>query len=329
MRLTSQITGIRRAVVPVRPATVPARVSDTKGEPQGGSAAQPEGMQENLAFLLQQGSRLIHFGSDKSPAKAPAKAPVAAPSTNPLEAIANEARRLMEQVVGAIKPQTDWNTGLPPVGIQPAPAPAKPAPAKPKPAPKPTPKPVAKPKPAPKPPKPAVKPAPKPAPSAGKAEALKHLSAAKLAELGRTNKKAFLEALRPAAEEAEKKYGVPAEVTMAQAALETGWGQHIIPGFNIFGIKGTGPAGTVAKGTWEVYNGKKVTITANFAKYHNFYEAVFAHGKLFHNGYYDRAVANFKKFKSPERFAQDITGTYATDPAYGAKLISIMKQYKI
>ncbi|MNS52837.1 Exo-glucosaminidase LytG precursor [compost metagenome] len=155
------------------------------------------------------------------------------------------------------------------------------------------------------------------------------MSVAKLQELGRTNKKAFLEALRPAAEEGEKKYGVPAEVTMAQAALETGWGKSIIEGYNLFGMKGTGPAGSVKKKTWEVYNGKTVHITAAFQKFHNFSEAVEWHGKRFHNGYYDKALENFKKYKSATRFAQDITGTYATDPAYGAKLTSIMKQYNL
>lgn len=160
-------------------------------------------------------------------------------------------------------------------------------------------------------------------------EALKKLTPAELANLGATNKKKFFEVLRPAAEEAERKYGVPAAITLAQAALETGWGKSIIEGYNLFGIKGKGPAGTVSKKTWEVYNGKKVTITANFAKYHNFYEAVAEHGKLFHNGYYTKAMEAYKKNKDPFEFARLITGIYATDPQYGDKLISIMKTYNL
>lgn len=148
-----------------------------------------------------------------------------------------------------------------------------------------------------------------------------------LAHLGRTNKKAFFDALRPAALEAERRYGVPAAVTLAQAALETGWGKHIIPGFNIFGIKGKGTAGTVNKGTWEVYNGRRVEIRANFARYNNFAEGVMMHGKLFHNGHYDRAMAAYRQNPDPHTFAQNITGTYATDPSYGRKLSSIMRQY--
>ena len=153
------------------------------------------------------------------------------------------------------------------------------------------------------------------------------MSAEELARLGRTDKRAFLEALRPAAEESQRKYGVPAAVILAQAALETGWGRHIIPGFNWFGIKGRGPAGTVNKGTWEVYNGRRVTINANFAKYHDFYEAVMSHGKLYHNGYYDKAVTGYARDRDPHAFARRITGIYATDPRYGAKLSQIMRDY--
>jgi hypothetical protein len=157
---------------------------------------------------------------------------------------------------------------------------------------------------------------------------LKTMSAEELKRLGALpDKSQFFAALRPAAQEAERTYGVPAAVIMAQAALETGWGKSIIPGFNIFGHKGTGPAGTVAKETWEVVNGKTIHIVANFAKYHSFYEGVVYHGKRFHNGYYNKAVENYAKYKDPDRFARDITGIYATDPAYGSKLISIMNQY--
>jgi flagellum-specific peptidoglycan hydrolase FlgJ len=166
-------------------------------------------------------------------------------------------------------------------------------------------------------------------PDAGDAQKLKDLAPQELARLGREDKKGFFDALRPAAEEAERKYGVPAAITLAQAALETGWAQHIIPGYNIFGIKGHGPAGTTSQGTWEVYSGKKVTITANFAKYNNFYEAVLLHGKLFHNGYYDKAIDQYAKDHDAFAFAKNITGVYATDPSYGSKLSSIIRQYKL
>src|SRR3546814_3448983 len=54
---------------------------------------------------------------------------------------------------------------------------------------------------------------------------------------------AFVQAILPHAERAARELGVPARVLVAQAALETGWGQHAIkgadgkPSFNFFGIK--------------------------------------------------------------------------------------------
>ena len=160
-------------------------------------------------------------------------------------------------------------------------------------------------------------------------ERLKALSKAELARLGANDKQAFFAALRPAAEEAEKQYGVPAEVTLAQAALESGWGKSALGGFNIFGIKGSGPAGTIASRTQEWVSGRYVTITANFAKYGNFYQAVVEHGKRFHNGYYDKAVNQFAKDQDYRKFIQNIQGIYATDPKYSSKLLSIIDDYHL
>src|SRR3546814_11189954 len=54
---------------------------------------------------------------------------------------------------------------------------------------------------------------------------------------------AFVQAILPHAERAARELGVPARVLVAQAALETGWGQPALKGaagkprFNFFGIK--------------------------------------------------------------------------------------------
>lgn len=158
---------------------------------------------------------------------------------------------------------------------------------------------------------------------------LAEMSRAELKQLGATNHQAFLDALRPAAEAAEKKYGVPAAVTLAQAALETGWGQHVPEGFNLFGIKGAGPAGTINLSTREVVNGHDVSVKAHFAKYHSFEEAVAEHGKLFHNGHYDKAISQFAQDKDPYAFVKNMGKTYATDPNYTKVVTEIMKQYKL
>jgi flagellum-specific peptidoglycan hydrolase FlgJ len=150
-----------------------------------------------------------------------------------------------------------------------------------------------------------------------------------LKQLGQQDKKAFFAALLPAALESEKKYGVPAEVTLAQAALESGWARSPIGGYNIFGIKGKGSQGSVNVSTREFYNGRYVTIRDNFARYANFYDAVSSHGKLFHNGYYNKAIQQYAKDKNPERFVDNIHGIYATDPQYSRKIKGIIADYDL
>ena len=148
-----------------------------------------------------------------------------------------------------------------------------------------------------------------------------------LKKLGQQDKKSFFAALLPAAIDSEKKYGVPAEVTLAQAALESGWARSPIGGYNIFGIKGKGSQGSVNVSTREFYNGRYVTIRDNFARYANFYDAVSSHGKLFHNGYYDKAIHQYSRDKNPDKFVDNIHGIYATDPDYSRKIKGIIADY--
>ncbi|MFA5385294.1 MAG: glucosaminidase domain-containing protein [Eubacteriales bacterium] len=68
----------------------------------------------------------------------------------------------------------------------------------------------------------------------------------------------FIAALLPGVQNLQKKTGLFSSLTLAQAALETGWGKFIPAdkdtgkvSNNLFGIKGTGPAGSVICGTEE------------------------------------------------------------------------------
>ncbi|MDB5098444.1 MAG: uncharacterized protein JWM80_2865 [Cyanobacteria bacterium RYN_339] len=156
---------------------------------------------------------------------------------------------------------------------------------------------------------------------------LKSMSADELRKLG---PKEFLDALRPAAEEAEKKYGVPAAVTLAQAAYESGYGKHT-PGkdsFNFFGVKGKGPAGSTRAASDEKdHSERKVS---SFAKYNNAYEAVMEHGKLFHNGYYGKALGVAAKGGTPQQFIKALEGVYHQDGnSYSTATSSIIKKYHL
>lgn len=63
------------------------------------------------------------------------------------------------------------------------------------------------------------------------------------------------------------KYGLPIQICVAQAALESAWGAAA-PGGNYFGIKGKGPAGSTNVTTKEEFTpGTTTTIKDNFAAY--------------------------------------------------------------
>ncbi|HUN36959.1 MAG TPA: glucosaminidase domain-containing protein [Trebonia sp.] len=139
----------------------------------------------------------------------------------------------------------------------------------------------------------------------------------------------FINAIAPGAQSAQRRWGVPAAVTIAQAIEESGWGQSSLAAtyHNLFGIKGTGPAGSVQLPTQEFEGGQWITIDAPFRAYHNDAESIADHAQLLAtSGYYTRAMAD-RDF--PDAFANDLTGVYATDPNYGASLISLMKLYNL
>jgi flagellum-specific peptidoglycan hydrolase FlgJ len=140
---------------------------------------------------------------------------------------------------------------------------------------------------------------------------------------------AFIASVVPGAVAAQRRYGVPAAVTIAQAIDESGWGQSVlaVKDHNLFGIKGIGPAGSDYQPTQEYVNGQPVSTTAGFRVYRNVAESIDDHGRLLAtSGYYSKAMS----YRSnPNAFAASLTGVYATDPDYGAKIISLMSQYDL
>ncbi len=144
-----------------------------------------------------------------------------------------------------------------------------------------------------------------------------------------TSQQAFISEVAPGAVAAQREYGVPAAVTIAQAIDESGWGQSQLAAQdnNLFGIKGSGPAGSVMLPTQEFENGQYVTVTAPFRVYDNVAQSIADHALLLATGSsYQQAMADRQ---SPDAFANDLTGVYATDPTYGSTLISIMQMYNL
>ena len=146
---------------------------------------------------------------------------------------------------------------------------------------------------------------------------------------GTAAQQAFIKEVASGAMASQQKYGVPASVTIAQAIDESGWGQSMLAtnDHNLFGIKGTGPAGSDEQPTQEVINGQVVNLSASFQIYQNMAQSIDAHGRLLaHSGDYAGAMA---QSKDPNAFAAALTGVYATDPSYGAKLVQLMRQYDL
>jgi len=140
---------------------------------------------------------------------------------------------------------------------------------------------------------------------------------------------AFISAVAPGAVAAQRNYGVPAAVTIAQAIEESGWGRSELAtkDHNLFGIKGSGPAGSDPRPTREYEHGRWVTRVSSFRVYNDVAECIDDHGKLLASSEdYTRAMA---VRQVPNAFAASLTGVYATDPAYGTKLIGLMEQHNL
>ena len=146
---------------------------------------------------------------------------------------------------------------------------------------------------------------------------------------GTAAQRAFIGLVAPGAIAVQQRYGIPAAVTIAQAIDESGWGQSELAtaDHNLFGIKGTGPAGSQMRPTQEYENGVWVTRTAPFRVYHNIAESIADHGQLLATSQaYQHAMANRHV---PDAFAAALTGVYATDPDYGPNLIALMRLYNL
>lgn len=143
--------------------------------------------------------------------------------------------------------------------------------------------------------------------------------------------KFIMDAVGPA-QASQRETGVPASVTIAQAALESDWGRSRLAtvGHNYFGIKasgGTGPAGVISMQTGEYLNGSNVVVTDGFRAYHNMEESFADHGRLLKSS---KRYASCFETSDPREFARRLQAAgYATDPQYAAKLIRYMDKFNL
>jgi flagellar protein FlgJ len=141
----------------------------------------------------------------------------------------------------------------------------------------------------------------------------------------------FVQQLWPMAKQAADRIGVSPEVILSQAALETGWGKHVIKqangesSHNLFNIKAdsrwTGEKASVS--TLEYRHGVAAKEQANFRSYDSYQQSFDDYVDFLQTQpRYQNALDNAS---DPEKFVEELHKSgYATDPDYADKIKRIM-----
>ncbi len=147
-----------------------------------------------------------------------------------------------------------------------------------------------------------------------------------------SSKEDFIQTLGPIAHANHQRYGVPASISLAQAILESDWGQSdlAVENKNLYGIKGSSWDPLYL--TQEFLDGEFVSVEAPFRSYHSFEASMADHSRLLVEGTdYDpqlyHGVIQADNYVEAAQALQ--TAGYATDPDYAQKLIHLIQQYQL
>ncbi|WP_422824065.1 flagellar assembly peptidoglycan hydrolase FlgJ [Xenorhabdus entomophaga] len=148
------------------------------------------------------------------------------------------------------------------------------------------------------------------------------------------NSAGFVSMLSLPAQLASRQSGIPHLLIIAQAALESGWGQREIltaegkPSHNLFGIKAgkhwKGPVTNIM--TTEYIDGEPKKMQDSFRVYGSYVEAITDYVKLLTENPRYAKVAQSTTAEQGAYSLQD--AGYATDPGYAKKLVSLIQQLK-
>ena len=145
------------------------------------------------------------------------------------------------------------------------------------------------------------------------------------------NPSEFIMRLTMAALASAKATGVPASITIAQAALESAWGESGLAktGNNLFGIKADslwrGPTLTI--NTKEFIKGQWVVVPALWRKYPSWQASMDDHAAFLRRN--PRYKACFLCTTAPAFAKELVQAGYATDPEYANKLIALMDKHQL
>ncbi|WP_010050847.1 glycoside hydrolase family 73 protein [Carnobacterium maltaromaticum] len=145
---------------------------------------------------------------------------------------------------------------------------------------------------------------------------------------------AFIDKISAYTKVLQSEYGVLPSISIAQAILESNWGNSELSEKynNFYGIKGSEEANTVLMNTKEFVDEEWIEINGRFRIYESWQDSMNAHTKLFVEGttwnpQQYAAVLAADNYRDAA-FALQASG-YATDPTYPEKLIELIQQYKL
>ena len=138
----------------------------------------------------------------------------------------------------------------------------------------------------------------------------------------------FISKISPLAVQDMKATGVLASLTIAQAILESGWGESTLAAKanNLFGIKaGSSWTGRVYNINTKEYRGDVAYVTnADFRAYNSWQDSILDHSKLLQGKRYAKVLkaTNYK-----DACQEVYNAGYATSSSYPQQLITLIEQY--
>jgi flagellum-specific peptidoglycan hydrolase FlgJ len=144
---------------------------------------------------------------------------------------------------------------------------------------------------------------------------------------------AFIAAIAPPARSSAAMTGIHASFTIAEAALESGWGGSGLTtsANNLFGVKAdpswTGDVLELPTREFIKTTGQWITVVARWRKYPDWLASINDHAKfLLDNERYHAAL----QCPTVEDFCRAVQAAgYATDPQYADKIISIIAAHNL
>ena len=141
----------------------------------------------------------------------------------------------------------------------------------------------------------------------------------------------FIALIGPAAQASRLQTGIPASFVVAQAALESGWGESGLAkrAKNLFGIKAdrSWAGQRITLNTREFLNKQWVVTPADWRTYPDWQACLVDHGQFLRR---NKRYATCFACTTGKAFAQAVAKAgYATDPRYADKLIAMIDKYQL